>query len=258
MTETSLYLSRARLRARRGEALASIAPILLARKPDDAAANSHRIVWMLFQQSPDAGHAKNWRADADGQGFLWRDDGDGRYMVLSRQPPTDPHGLFEIETKAFAPELSEGDMLRIALRANPTRAVPSERGADGKCKQRGKRVDVVMHALRNVPSTDWEKKCGRAFERDELVTQTVSAWFGQQGAKFGFEPSNTSVVLASNYTQMQIARERKRDRRPAGISLVDIEAVIKITDPAAFLTRLPLGFGSAKAFGCGLMLIRRV
>ena len=32
---------------------------------------------------------------------------------------------------------------------------------------------------------------------------------------------------------------------------------ITITDPAAFLSKLPLGFGSAKAFGCGLMLIRR-
>jgi len=32
---------------------------------------------------------------------------------------------------------------------------------------------------------------------------------------------------------------------------------LEIADPAAFLARLAQGFGRAKAFGCGLMLIRR-
>ena len=33
--------------------------------------------------------------------------------------------------------------------------------------------------------------------------------------------------------------------------------VVEVTDPTAFLSRLAQGFGSAKAFGNGLMLIRR-
>ena len=36
-----------------------------------------------------------------------------------------------------------------------------------------------------------------------------------------------------------------------------ILALIEVTDPPAFLARLAAGFGRAKAFGCGLMLIRR-
>ena len=38
---------------------------------------------------------------------------------------------------------------------------------------------------------------------------------------------------------------------------IDLEAGLTLTDPAAFLGRLLGGFGRAKAFGCGLMLIRR-
>jgi CRISPR system Cascade subunit CasE len=63
---------------------------------------------------------------------------------------------------------------------------------------------------------------------------------------------------AEGYTKIQIERTTRRSaRRPAGISVVDLAGEIEVTDPSAFLARLPLGFGSAKAFGCGLMLIRR-
>lgn len=264
MTTGKLYLSRARLRARRGEALASIAPILIAGGAGDAAANGHRIVWMLFQETPDAGGSGNWRASVDGDGFLWRDEGDGRYLVLSRKRPTDSHGLFDLdEPKEFAPSLAIGDRLRFVLRANPTIAIKAEGGKgkpDEKARRRGKRVDVVMHALRHVPETDWDAKTGRAFERDRLVTRTASDWLDRQGERAGFRRDPDAPFIADNYTQVQIERRsgyRNQKGRPAGISVVDLEGHITVTDPAAFLAKLPLGFGSAKAFGCGLMLIRR-
>jgi CRISPR system Cascade subunit CasE len=33
--------------------------------------------------------------------------------------------------------------------------------------------------------------------------------------------------------------------------------VLQVTDPAAFLAKVASGFGPQKAFGCGLMLLRR-
>lgn len=262
MTDGPLYLTRARLRTRRGEALASIAPILIAGASGDAAANGHRIVWMLFQETPDAGGVGNWRAPADGDGFLWRDEGDGRYLVLSRRPPTDPHNLFDLdEPKEFTPSLAIGDRLRFVLRANPTIATKSAVGCvkgEAKRRQRGQRVDVAMHALKSIPETDWEMKTGRAFERDGLVTRTVSDWLDRQGERAGFRRVADAPFSAANYIQVQIERRaRNRAQRPAGISVVDLAGEIEVTDPSAFLAKLPLGFGSAKAFGCGLMLIRR-
>lgn len=254
MTGT-LYLSRARLRSRRGEALASIAPLLLPDGDGERHAATHRLVWLLFQAMADAGGTRDWRATE--QGFLWRDDGEGKFTILSRQPPTNPNDLFDLETRAFESALAEGDRLRIALRANPTRAVPAERGPDGKSMGRGKRVDVVMHALKAVPETDRNARTGRAFERDRIVTETSRTWFARQGKKHGFTLAPSAPFVADGYSQVRVERRPGKGKRPAGFSVVDVAGEILVTDPAAFMARLPLGFGSAKAFGCGLMLIRR-
>ena len=40
-------------------------------------------------------------------------------------------------------------------------------------------------------------------------------------------------------------------------STLDFDGILTVNDPAAFLLALSRGFGAAKAYGCGLMLIRR-
>ncbi len=257
---TTLYLSRARLRTRRGEALASISPLLLSPEPAKSIGRAHRIVWMLFQDRPDVGRDDPaWRTGDDG--FLWRDEGDGRFMILSRKQPTDPNGLFDLATKPFEPALRIGDRLRFALRANPTVASKSA-GITGKTdaqgRQRGKRIDVVMHALTGIPKTDWTEKTGRAFVRDAIVASAVRDWVTRQGGRHGFavppvEDANSLAV--ANYAQAPV--ERRSGKKPAGISTVDITGSLTVDDPVLFLDKLARGFGSAKAFGCGLMLIRR-
>jgi CRISPR system Cascade subunit CasE len=241
---TALYLSRARLRSARGEALSAIAPLLIPDDPERRAGHSHRILWLLFQDIPDA--------DRD---FLWRDDGHGRYLILSRRLPHDPHNLFEVDTKTFEPALASGDRLRFALRANPV--VARKGGSHDPPRAgrvRGKRVDVVMDALRAVPPTDWSARAGRAFERDGLVKTAGRAWLERQGAKSGFRLGDDAQLEIGGYAQIPVER---RGRRPAGFSVVDFAGELEVTDPALFLARLAHGFGAAKAFGNGLMLIRR-
>ena len=231
-----LFLSRARLLSGRGEALSALAPVLLPADGGKRAGHAHRLVWLLFQDIPDS--------ERD---FLWRDDGGGKLMILSRRRPSDPKQLFEIETQEFDPKLSVGDRLSFVLRANPTVARKGARPQpEPGTRTRGQRADVVMDALRAISREE------RAKQRDEIACEATQRWLEKQGARSGF--SVTGPVAVGGYTQIAIERRRGR---PAGFSVVDIAGRIEITDSDAFLARLPQGFGSAKAFGNGLMLIRR-
>lgn len=233
---TELHLTRARLRTTPGDTLSAIAPLLI---PDDAtkrASHSHHIVWLLFQDVPNTA-----------RDFLWRDEGAGKYMILSHRPPVDPHGLFALQTKPFQPELAAGDRLSFVLRANPVVASkPALGAAPGAPRMRGKKVDVVMNALHELPPTE------RAQKRDDIARVTGTAWLAAQGIKAGFELSGLPVV--DGYTQVPVERRRGR---PAGFSVLEFGGIITVSDPSLFLNKLAKGFGSAKAFGNGLMLIRR-
>ena len=40
-------------------------------------------------------------------------------------------------------------------------------------------------------------------------------------------------------------------------STLDFDGLLEVREPAAILPSIARGFGAAKAYGCGLMLIRR-
>ena len=46
-------------------------------------------------------------------------------------------------------------------------------------------------------------------------------------------------------------------RRGMTIGVLDYEGELEVREPSAFLLAIRDGFGRAKAFGCGLMMIRR-
>ena len=222
----SLYLSR--LRLRRNAALSALAPVLA---PDDAngrADRGHRLLWAVFSDGPDR--------ERD---FLWREENLGRFLVLSARAPLDPHSLFEIETKPFEPELAKGDKLRFVLRANPV----VSRKTDGS---RSRRDDIVMHRLHAVP-----KGFERAQRRDEIAGEAGRDWLKNQGAKAGFA---VETCDAAGYHTLAVPREGKK---PIQLGVLDLEGRIEIEDFSAFLPALTRGFGKAKGFGCGLMLIAR-
>lgn len=187
----------------------------------------HRLIWAAFAGDPEA------RRD-----FLWREMGAGSFLVLSARRPGDS-ALFEPpEVSDFAPDLRAGDRLAFALRANATRTVTE---ADGKKRHR----DVVMEALRDVP------KGARAEVRMELAQSAGAAWLAGQGARTGF------AVLRADVTAYRVVEPPGKGQRRPRFGVLDLEGVIEVADPALFLPKLMQGFGRAKAFGCGLMLIRR-
>lgn len=224
---TALFLSRIRLRQE--TPVAALAKLLVPAEVGPRAAAAHRLVWAIFADGPER------RRD-----FLWRQDRPGEYLALSARPPQPLHDIFGIETKEFAPVLAAGDRLAFRLHANPVVALPQGPG------QRGKRADVVMHALHGLPQGE------RAALRLEKTIAAGRAWMARQGEAHGFRPEGE--VGIDGYETMRLPREAGK---PIRYSVLDFEGVLTVTDPTRFLTALPQGFGRARAFGCGLMLIRR-
>ena len=94
------------------------------------------------------------------------------------------------------------------------------------------------------PPVQTTKYCG--------FTSCAEAWMTRQGAAKGFEPRMTIV---EGYSTIELGRRR---RQGATFGILDLTGEIAVTDPDAFLPALAAGFGRARAWGCGLMLIRRV
>jgi CRISPR system Cascade subunit CasE len=218
----------ARVRLRRDASLAALGNVLVPPDSQERVQASHRLVWSLF---------------ADGQDrtrdFLWREEKPGHFMTLSSRPPEDPHQLFEVETKPFAPILCPGDRLGFMLRVNPTVSRGTEPG------KRGKRHDVVWDLLRSVPPAE------RAEARRGLMADAAQAWLARQGEVSGFASLELAV---EGYDRVEIPR----GNAPAVVvGVLDVSGLLEVANPARFREKLQQGFGRARAFGYGLMLIRR-
>lgn len=232
----TLYLSRLTLDRAAGNA--ALMPLLDPESPAQALDAHHRLLWTLFADGPDR------RRD-----FLWRTEGAGRFFVLSFRPPA-AHPLFlPPEVKEFAPALAPGDRLAFVLRANATkdraaisRLAPEER------RGKSRRVDLVMDLLHTVP------KSARAEERFRLADQAAREWLARQGTAHGFAPEG---ITLHDYSVTPLPRQSGPRAGQARLGILDIAGTLIVTDPATFTARLGKGFGRARAFGCGLMLIRR-
>lgn len=244
---TELYFSRLSLKRDPCTAAlkALIDPPATGRRTDA----HHRLLWTLFADNPDR--------DRD---FLWRAEPRGHFYVLSRRPPQ-RHGLFEEpEVKPFEPDLAPGDRLTFMLRANAVRSVPGEPAASGgKKRKRGRKVDVAMHLLKDVPARSAlpdSNTTQRAAKRHALAQEAGCEWMERQGKAHGFSLQRFVLEDYSTVTLPAFKGKRGGGREPR-FGVFDMKGEIAVTDPAAFLTALAAGFGRARAYGCGLMMIRR-
>ncbi|RMF17014.1 MAG: type I-E CRISPR-associated protein Cas6/Cse3/CasE [Candidatus Dadabacteria bacterium] len=189
----------------------------------------HQMLWKLFPEDPDA------RRD-----FLYRKDilySRPRYFILSERMPVHDLGLWRIDPpREFAPRLRRGQRLQFSLRANPVVRVD------------GRRHDIVMH----------QKTALRARNDEEapplglLIHTAGAAWIDRQAERHGFAVLPESLRV-DGYRQHRARQGARRIR----FSTLDFHGLLTVTDPDRFLAKLCAGFGAAKAFGCGLMLIRR-
>jgi CRISPR system Cascade subunit CasE len=198
---------------------------------EERAARTHQLLWTLFADS--ASRTRD---------FLWREARPGAFMTLSERPPVDEHGLFHVETsRPFALELDAGERARFVLRVNATVA---RGGAPGV---RGKPCDVVMDALRSSPPGD------RGAARSAVLEPAARGWLEARSIPNGFRLEKLTVVA---YNVLQIPRPRGAAR--ASLGVLDLEGTLSVVDAAALEAAVLRGFGRARSFGNGLMLLRRL
>jgi CRISPR system Cascade subunit CasE len=172
----------------------------------------------------------------------------GLLYLLSARVPLDAHQLFDMDPpKPFSPSLTTGCRLRFSLHANPV-----VRRGTGEARPSGnsfrvRKDDVVMHAIKPLPRGE------RAAARFDAIGDAGRAWLQNQGEKAGFHFDPAEVVV-EGYTEAEV---RRRGRRPIRFHTIDFDGRLTVTDPVAFTASIARGFGAAKAFGCGLMMIRR-
>ena len=182
--------------------------------------------------------------------FLFRRsqvDGLPRFYVVSHREPQPMGDTWQIHSRRYKPQIQAGDRLGFELRANPS----VRHGRDGKSK----RHDVVMETKKRLLAerglTRWADLPAR--EKPDLhsvVQQSCIAWLTRRSIKLGFTVNEESVVV-EGYEQ----RSEQADRS-LQFSTVDLRGELTVADPPAFVGALFDGIGSAKAFGCGLLLVR--
>ncbi len=217
----------------------------------------HRLIWALFADDPDR------RRD-----FLWRAEGGGCFLILSPRPPAaDGAGLFlPPEVKPFAPYLRAGDRLGFVLRANATRTQKTGQ-LTGSGKERRRHIDLVMDRLHPIIGQKALPK-GEVSERPALrltlPTDVARDWMAAQGGRYGFSISTRETARGpepdldvADYSVVPLPVHMGPRKGQPQFGVIEMTGRLEVTDPDAFLAQIAVGFGRAKAFGCGLMLIRR-
>ena len=182
--------------------------------------------------------------------FRRRDvDGLPRFYLLSDREPVAPSPHWQVQSKPYAPMLTVGARLAFDLRANP---VVTTRNAEGKAA----RHDVVMQEKTRLLKeqqrarwADWP-----AADRPplpELVQRCCGHWLQARAERLGIQ-LNSDAISVEGYEQHGGKSGALR------FSTVDFSGTLQVADPQALRLALLSGVGHAKAFGCGLLLVRPV
>jgi len=198
----------------------------------------HQFLWRLFEDDPEARRDFPFRRDS----MATRP----RFFLLSHRPPAQSGSPWLAETKPFDPKIQKGQRLAFSLRANPVVTRRDETG-------RQVRHDVVMDLKHRLGFKDMPQSERPAVS--EMTQQAGLDWLRKRAERNGFSVS-PDAVRVEGYQQHRAFK--KGGKQAIRYSTLDFVGLLTINDTERFLEVLRNGIGSAKAFGCGLLLVRRV
>jgi CRISPR system Cascade subunit CasE len=221
-----MFMSSARLKA--GERGGSGALAAFLAGSAENIGQSHHLIWSLFGD-------RNGRRP-----FLYRLTGSGPtqpVLVYSQEKPEDHHDLWDLETKPFAlpDQLKAGDRVAWSIRVNAT------------VKSEGKRHDIVMRA----------RRAGGSEGLDALAARLVPLWLEPKLRDVGLN-SGADDMLVESYARRRFAHNPRGRGAAVTIATTDVRGIGTVTDQNALGGAVRGGIGSGRAYGCGMLLLRRV
>lgn len=171
-------------------------------------------------------------AASDGETVLWVDlAGPTKpplLRVLSSGPINIPAGwVLEGVSEYPIETVEKGETFAFRIKCNPT------------IRREGKRFAV------------WTNEEG---SRESAVGQ----WLAVRAERNGFELIGASTVFDVGWVQVRRGGEDKSKRHRISFATATITGQLNVTDTTFFQQALINGIGPQKAFGCGLMLVKRI
>lgn len=195
----------------------------------------HQLLWDLF---PNDGTKK--------RDFLFHkheNSGLPQFFIVSGTEPIAYRGI-NVETKLYTPKLKSGQQLAFTLVANPVVA----RKTEGK--RHSIKHDVWMDAKKQAKDMNLNLQ-----EQKEYCEKKTKEWLISRAEKHGFSVGKNSIII-DGYLQHHLYK--RNNPKPLRFSSVHFEGILTVIDPEIFCNTLYYGIGKSKAFGCGLLLVKRI
>jgi len=188
----------------------------------------HRQLWRMF---PGAASETRKNSEEPRQGFLFRVEESrpgriARLLVQSHRPPTDVPEIVLVGTREVNPQPQLGQRLAFLITANPIKTI-----VDTEREQKpGKKSDKCrVPLIRDVDQREW------------LIRKLLGA-----------------ADVEASTIQVHPPLYFRKGNRAGKLVTVTYEGFLRVTAAGTFTSLLENGIGPAKAFGCGLLLARRI
>lgn len=220
------------------------------------------------------------------------------YLVSQTKPDAGENSLFEVDSKDYQPKLETGQRLKFDCRVNPVitrngqkhdvvmdaqliflvslvKACQLEtllfaKPDKGDYKklllaQGGETLNkLITESL--VNNQCYAERLQQVSSQSDKLEWTIKAhvdtalenWLKKQGERFGFKLLIGDNGLTKLQNSAYLWHNLNSKGKKAGFSSVDFTGELQITDKIEFEKALFQGIGRSKAFGCGLLLIKRV
>jgi CRISPR system Cascade subunit CasE len=189
-------------------------------RPNENTYENHQFIWKLFGKPG---------SDRD---FLFTLYNNRFYVVSSRVPNFESSNI-QVRTKNYDSEFKEGEFLRFDVRL------------DVETRIGRKRMSIVSAYKKRFEE-------GHRLKNDEAMHEAFAEWFQKHSHKYGFKIRNFYIQGYDHYNFVKTETKEKVE-----FDSLDIRGVLEVKGPAVFSETLLRGFGKAKCFGCGLMLVAR-
>lgn len=196
----------------------------------------HQFIWGLFP--------KSIRKNKQSADFIYKIEvlADTPIIhLVSKHPPMEKINRWQVTIEPWQWDIQAGELLQFSLRINPVVTI------------QGKRQDIFLHAKKSMTQDETRPL-------HQLLTDTGNEFLKKRANSWGVEflPGSISFSNSQTLRGVKQVKDTTETKENISISMVDYQGLLKVTEPALLSAKLLSGFGHAKRFGCGLMLLKNL